>query len=796
MFFIKTKFHWLCSFTNSRISMLFILGLGCLGSLVAQPQPCINPAMTPTCSQACVICDIDGFSGINNSTQTGIPPNDFCTTEAHNINWIAFVAGSQDLTLEVSVTNCQTNLGLEIGIYESLDCDLSNMSQVTFCDTDIPENDIGIFSNNVPLIVGQYYYFVMDGSNGDICNYAITVTEGTTAIGVLNPSSGIVGPTEACPGATQTFSVEEQIGANFTNWYLDGNLIYNGGEILEHTWGPDEGTFELCYQAFNVCDTIPLVCTTVILENPPEINYVEHLCTGECFTLSEFDTMICQTGFYSFSEPNIEGCNQVITLDLTISDPVYTPLDLQFCFGDTIFIGNQAYTQTGYYEISLETEVACDSIVQLDLLTFLCDIEGGFADDSLSCYEGTDASLEFNLVDGVFPYTFEWEEVTGSNLSGNGVSDSSTGQILIPNLPTGIYSITVTDASGSLGVFVGQVYEPEPMTATFNYSDYSGFGVTCHSDENGTLQVMVDNALSPYDYAWITGDSTAFIDSLASGYYSVTVTDANNCQGVFNAFVSEPDPLDANASITEPGCNPDDSGIISLENTTGGIPPYLFDLDMNGFSTDSVFPSLFPGDYQLSILDANDCIIELDVNLAEPNILVLDLGEDPTIFLGDSIQIEPFTNLFGVEFQWEDRLGISCLDCRTPFVRPFQTTTYVSTATMSNGCFQTDSITIFMETRRNFFIPNVFTPNADGVNDFLEVFGGLEVRQVLEMDVFSRWGELVYSEKNLLVNQMNQGWDGNIKGQPAHSAVYVWVAKVEFLDGEILSFNGDVSLVR
>ena len=80
-------------------------------------------------------------------------------------------------------------------------------------------------------MIGQYYYFVMDGSAGDVCNYEVTVTEGTTAVGILNPSSEITGPTEACPGMTQTFEVDAQEGANFTEWFLDGNLIYMQGHM-------------------------------------------------------------------------------------------------------------------------------------------------------------------------------------------------------------------------------------------------------------------------------------------------------------------------------------------------------------------------------------------------------------------------------------------------------------------------------------------------------------------------------------------------------------------------------------
>jgi len=73
----------------------------------AQPAPCgPDPAMTPTCLEACVICDIDGFTGRNTSTIMGQSFNGFCTTEFNRMAYIAFIAGTEDLEIEFTVTNC------------------------------------------------------------------------------------------------------------------------------------------------------------------------------------------------------------------------------------------------------------------------------------------------------------------------------------------------------------------------------------------------------------------------------------------------------------------------------------------------------------------------------------------------------------------------------------------------------------------------------------------------------------------------------------------------------------------
>ena len=134
-------------------------------TLFAQPQPCgPNPVMTSTCASACIICDIDGFTGRNDLTAQGQTFQGFCTTMFHNMNYIAFIAGSENLSVKVTVTNCTINWGLEIGFFESTDCE--TFTPITECNTDIEQNTSFTFNNTVPLVIGQYYYLIMDGSAG------------------------------------------------------------------------------------------------------------------------------------------------------------------------------------------------------------------------------------------------------------------------------------------------------------------------------------------------------------------------------------------------------------------------------------------------------------------------------------------------------------------------------------------------------------------------------------------------------------------------------------------------------
>ncbi len=755
-----------------------------------QPSPCVNPVMTPLCEDACVICDINGFSGINNSTEQGVAPPDFCTTEWHNITWIAFIAGSENLTLQVSVSNCQTGLGLEIGIYESLDC--QTMNQVTFCNTDVPSGTTATFSNNSPLTIGQHYYFVMDGSDGDICNYQVTVTNGTTEIGALDPITEMSGPTSACVGETQTYEVDELIGANIKVWTIDGMQVLEDSNVLEQTWNT-AGTYNLCFSAANVCDTPPPICTQVVVTPLPDIIYNEEICGDECFYIPELDTSICAPGLYNFSNITDIGCTQNITLDLSVIPPVYTDLEITFCYGDSIIIDGQAFSETGMYDIPISTSFTCDSIVQLDLTTFLCDIEGGFADDNLDCNGDNNGQLSFNLVDGVFPYSYNWEEINDPILNGSGTSSNSNGLIQIPNLVSGIYSITVTDAAGSFGIFLGQVFEPNPIIVQSNYSDYNGFGTSCFDAIDGEITLNLQGGSAPFIYNWENGDTAANVDSLIGGIYLTTITDSKGCSIIHTSVLTNPDEISATINLTEPGCNPDNSGVISVSGL-GGAEPYQYSIDDETFGLDSIFNELNPGDYFIQIRDANGCETSIDVSLADPNILYLDLGEEQLVELGETIQLEPITNINNLEYEWLDTIGLSCTDCAEPFLTPLETSYYTLVATMPNGCYQTDSILIRLDKQRDLFVPNIFSPNGDGFNDLLQIYAGKEVQQILEFKVFARWGELVYDQQQFLPNDFNFGWDGTFKGKKMNSNVFVWMAKVEFIDGVEEVFSGDVLL--
>lgn len=756
--------------------------------LFAQPQPCVEPEMVSLCADACVICDIDGFTGVNNSSVTGEAPPDFCTTFLHAANWIAFIAGSENLTLQVTVSNCQINWGLEIGIYEGLGCE--NYQQVSICNTDVDNNSVATFSNTVPLVVGQYYYFVMDGSAGDVCNYTVNVTEGTTQVGALQPINSVIGPTEVCPNNPVIFEVPEVEGATFSEWTVNGVIVSDEAQQLEYEF-PEPGLYAVCYTAFNVCDTIPPVCKTVTVEHIPPILFDEVICGGD--TLVALDSLFYETGNYNFSFINDEGCLQQVVVTLEVIEPVFSSLDLEFCFGDTVFIGPEPFTETGSYEVLLETTMFCDSTVFLDLNTFLCDINGGFADDDLLCNGDNDGQLVFNLADGNLPYQYQWEEETGTGLSGSGVSDVNNTQVIIPDLIAGIYSITVTDAIGNTGVFVGQVFEPISISAELEASEFGAFNLNCHDSNDGSLTVTPSQGVPPYAFQWSNGSQQPSISQLAAGMYSVSIMDSNGCAIELQNELIAPEPLTAGFDLVPANCNPDNSGSITV-TTQGGRGPYTYSLDSEEPVSSAIFANLFPNTYSVQIMDNFGCEYTENVQVLPPIRPELDLANQMEFCLGDSLPIPSTVSLPNeITYAWTPADGLSCTDCPLPFVRPLNNVTYTLTVALPNNCVETDSVDINVLKFRKIYIPNAFSPNNDGVNDYFTIYGGKEVTQVLLLEIYDRWGGLVAAYQG---GETKQGWDGDFGIKKADIGVYAWRASVEFLDGEVIEYAGDVTLKR
>lgn len=121
---------------------------------------------------------------------------------------------------------------------------------------------------------------------------------------------------------------------------------------------------------------------------------------------------------------------------------------------------------------------------------------------------------------------------------------------------------------------------------------------------------------------------------------------------------------------------------------------------------------------------------------------------------------------------------------------------YTVAFTDSNSCRNTGSILVKALCKNsNVFVPNTFSPNADGSNDYFFP-RGTGIDRVRFMRIFNRWGEVVFEKYDFPINIATQGWDGTSKGKKANADVYIYQLELYCQNGEIISSTGNITLIR
>ncbi len=287
----------------------------------------------------------------------------------------------------------------------------------------------------------------------------------------------------------------------------------------------------------------------------------------------------------------------------------------------------------------------------------------------------------------------------------------------------------------------------------------------------------------------------------ASGTYVDTLLSSLGCDSIVTLDLTVVPDAGIMAAVTtlDPSCHDAADGQITIETITNGAPPFTNTLSGSSPTVATVFPGLAGGDYELTITDRYGCRYRENLTLTIPPEFVVELGGDRAVTLGDPVQLRPSANLPVDTFYWQppDLIDCSLVDCVAPTWYPTRTTMLGLRAVSDRGCVATDSIRVTVDKQRRIFFPNAFSPNGDGVNDVFTVFGDVpNVQLIRRLAVFDRWGALLYEREAFPPNDPTAGWDGTVAGQQLGRGIYVYVAEVEFLDGEVLDFAGDVLLLR
>lgn len=283
-------------------------------------------------------------------------------------------------------------------------------------------------------------------------------------------------------------------------------------------------------------------------------------------------------------------------------------------------------------------------------------------------------------------------------------------------------------------------------------------------------------------FEWSTLDTSATIDIDQSGTFAVTVTDANGCTGTDTMNLTVLPAINLVLPDTMI-CKGDSILIIAPD----GFDSYLW---TGGSTTQDIIVNN-PGEIILQVTDANGCT-ETAIGNVEEYLYALEAAALPVeINKGDTAQLN--ANVSGgsgnYTFEWTPAQGLNNNSIANPLAYPEDTTIYtVSVTDAVNACkVGTDTVLIIVISEPFIAIPDAFTPDGDGRNDFFEVslVGNITLE---EFKIYNRWGEQIHNS--------TMGWDGTYKGKQQPVGTYVYMIVVRKEDGSKQILKEAFTLIR
>lgn len=545
------------------------------------------------------------------------------------------------------------------------------------------------------------------------------------------------------------------------------SYIWNGGQNNSILFGVSAGTYTVTVTDLQSCTLVG----TFTLTNPPGLaleinNIVGTSCPGVC------DGRVTLVSYYNTVPPTF------VNLNFIWEDGSADSMRMDLCAGwNTVTI----------------TDGTCFRIDSV-LISSPAAIEATIDTIPITCFGGSDGEAIATASAGNgAPYSYLWSGPPANPSTINRATGLSVGQV----------TLTVTDNAGCTATFTAMITEPGLIDVMAENDQ-----IDCFGDNTGgiTLTVTGGNAGS-FTYQWSDGTNnigtTNPIENLGSGAYSVTVTDSQGCTGELqNIILSDPPAIDGQIEPWEELlCNGDETTLTILSISGGSGAPYQYSLDFGVFLNPDFPVTMGGGEHYITFIDRLGCEFTDTIFVPEPDPIVVTFDpNDVEIELGDSLQLLPIVTGAVVDtFTWSPAEALNNPFVLEPYTATFESTTYTLVVQDENGCSATGTIRVNIDPNRNVYVPNIFLPgNPRGLNDHFNPNVGRGVEQVNYMRVFDRWGSLMYERNTFYPNNNDfaEGWDGKYRDKFVMPGVYVYVIEVKFLDGRVLLYRGDVTVIR
>jgi len=541
---------------------------------------------------------------------------------------------------------------------------------------------------------------------------------------------------------------------DYTFLWSDGQSTTTANNLI--------GGSEYCVSIIDGNGCTKEYCDTILYE--PDIAIVVN-DTLNCFGDSNGNLTLSVTnglGDYNFNWINFEsGTTGVGMIEGNIGSTTITNL------------------ATGNYNITI-TDTYVTQIISVEIFEPLPLQVETISNQNVTCQGDCDGSVVLNATGGIGPYSFNWS---------GGVSP-----IFDPvNLCSGDYMVTITDANNCTISYNLTIDDPVSFSVVIEELE----SISCVGEADGQLSAATTGGTGTnFQYLWSDTNIGSFNSNLESGTYEVTVLDVAGCTAVATYELSEPVPINFDLEITDVNCwNGLNSGSIVVENVSGGTGLYVYAIEQNGYSSAPSFNQLNSGTYQVYVQDENGCNKNEIAVINSPNQLEVNLGDDFEINLGESVSLEVIIGSDNALLEWNLD---SCKNCPILDLIPLNTTAYqVNAIDTITGCTDSDVVWVYVSKERKVFIPNAFSPDENGLNDYATVFADdVSVRSIPSFRIFNRWGDLVFEKENLIPNMETEGWDGYFNNEKMQNGVYIYIVEIEFIDGETEVFKGDITLMK
>jgi len=530
---------------------------------------------------------------------------------------------------------------------------------------------------------------------------------------------------------------------------------------------------------------------SVFLLSTPGDYTLEILDANGCVIIDSFSVV----SDASLPEFTVSDINNPCELSLPSFDlQITSQIDSVIWTGPSGFSSNELNPlppTTGTFTLTVFGANACSAARSINVSYLNNPIDIELSGDPLNCNRlETQICFDANTsLDSIF-----W------SLDGSLLPENDTECILV--FDPGLYEVLAYDGA----CFGIAVFELLDLSAEIEYGfSLSDTILSCQTtDVLAALELNGDP--SQYSVIWFQDGIPIQNDVLTvlleeEGEYSVQIinlSDGCSAEEQFSIISMENSFSNTGIEIENPACFPE-NGLLVLT----GLPfNTAFGMRLNGEVIDlSSLPriELEPGNYDLLLTDSNGCEWQSQFVIEEGRVIDVDLGDDISGRISDVVSLNAISSIPRDEIEeinWTSLQAIECGQCLSTEYQLVDNETVVIEIMDIFGCSASDSIEIRASEFQEYFIPNIFSPNADGNNDDFVIYLSDAINKVFDFRIFDRWGNLVLFRPDFSGDSSNFVWDGFFNGEKAEEGVYIYMAKLLRVDGSEQLITGEITLIR